>query len=73
MAPAMNGELQRRTARERVRGMRESSGRGGWERGGARFYREQEGEWKGRQGASMWRRWSSWRPSMALSFPALNW
>jgi hypothetical protein len=27
-----------------------SSGRGGRERGGARFYREQEGEWKGRQG-----------------------
>jgi hypothetical protein len=29
--------------------MRESSGRGGWERGGARFYREKEGERKGPQ------------------------
>jgi hypothetical protein len=48
VAPAMNGELRRRTTRERVRGMRESSSRGGWERGGARFNKEQEGEWKGR-------------------------
>jgi hypothetical protein len=55
-----NDELRRRTARERVRGMRESSGRGGRERGGSvRFIGEREvdggsakGEINGRRASS---------------------
>jgi hypothetical protein len=41
-----------------------SSGRGGRERGGSRFYREHEGEGKGRPGRDEGRPKSSW-PSMA--------